>query len=796
MHNRSRSRLSAQISTLADTFLRLGETGSSEEEVNRIRAVRLATVWNSTPWMMAANFGNAVLTIIVFANHPSALLVNIVCGLLIVIAFHTSLGWWRGHGKPIRRHASIRGTRNAVIYGALLSFLWATIDIIGFADATGSQKQVLIALTVGMTAGAGFALATVPAAAIAFCGIMGMGVAISLLLTSDVIGLYLFALFLIYVAIIVRASLALCKSITERVQAKLAALEQRDVINLLLNDFEENAADWLWGTDADMRIGHASPRFCEQLQVPDTFILGKPIIDALPFARIGSKPIDGTETREDFHRRMCQKQSFRDADICVEQAGELAIWSLTAKAIIDASGTFTGYRGVGRDVTASREARLRIEHMARHDPLTDVGNRTLLNEDLTRAIARHERFADPFSVLLLDLDRFKQVNDTHGHGVGDELLREVARVLNTLCDETDTLARLGGDEFAILHMSAEGPQCSGVLATRIIERLQRPFSLKSGTVQVGVSISIGIACAPIDGTEADQLLRNADLALYRAKVDGRNRFHFFDTSLDASARRRNKIEHELRMALTNDTLSLNFQPLISAESGKVVCAEALLRWNHPTLGPISPAEFVPIAEETGLITGIGAWVVNQACKLAADWPAHIRVAVNLSPRQFISPGLLPMIENALQQNSMTAARLELELTESLLMNSTPGVGETLQALSRLGLRIALDDFGTGFSSLSYLLHYHFDKLKIDQSFISDLETNADSRAIVSSIINLAKELRMSVAAEGIEATGQLDLLKQFGCGEIQGYLVSRPMPIDQFEAYLAAESSAPLRLSA
>ena len=444
MHNRSRSRLSAQISTLADTFLRLGETGSSEEEVNRIRAVRLATVWNSTPWMMAANFGNAVLTIIVFANHPSALLVNIVCGLLIVIAFHTSLGWWRGHGKPIRRHASIRGTRNAVIYGALLSFLWATIDIIGFADATGSQKQVLIALTVGMTAGAGFALATVPAAAIAFCGIMGMGVAISLLLTSDVIGLYLFALFLIYVAIIVRASLALCKSITERVQAKLAALEQRDVINLLLNDFEEN----------------------------DTFILDKPIIDALPFARIGSKPIDGTETREDFHRRMCQKQSFRDADICVEQAGELAIWSLTAKAIIDASGTFTGYRGVGRDVTASREARLRIEHMARHDPLTDVGNRTLLNEDLTRAIARHERFADPFSVLLLDLDRFKPINDTLGHAQGDRVLVDVAARLKSCMREVDTVARPGADEFVLL---AQGNDAAG--AEAFDARVRRELAL-------------------------------------------------------------------------------------------------------------------------------------------------------------------------------------------------------------------------------------------------------------------------------------------------------------------------------
>lgn len=794
MYKPCRSSLLAQISTSVDAFLHLGEQGTGEQEISAIRAVRLATVWNNTPWMMAANVGNAILMIIFFLDHPSSLQINFICGMLIAIASHTSFKWWRGRDKAVRQYASIRGTRNATIYAALLSALWAMIDIVSFADATASQKQVVIALTVGMTAGGGFALATIPSAAIAFCFMMGLGAAISLILTPDMIGIYLFGLFITYSAIIISASLALCKSLTERVRAKMAALEQRDVINLLLNDFEENAADWLWGTDADMRIEHASPRFCERLEVPDTLILGKPIFDALPFAKLGSKAIDGTETLEDFQRRLCLRQSFRDVDICVEQAGELAIWSLTAKAVVEPSGLFLGYRGVGRDVTASREARLHIEHLARHDPLTDTGNRVLLGEDLARAIARHERFGDPFSILLLDLDRFKQVNDTHGHGGGDELLREVARMLNTLCDETDTLARLGGDEFAILHMSTEGPQSSGHLATRIIERLQRPFTLASGTVQIGVSI--GIACAPIDGTCADQLLRSADLALYRAKSDGRNRFHFFDTSLDAAARRRNQIEHELRLALTNDTLTLNFQPLVSAESGKVVCAEALLRWNHTVLGPISPAEFIPIAEETGLITGIGAWVVNHACKLAAKWPDDVRVAVNLSPRQFLSPGLLPMIENALRQNAMTPKRLELEMTESLLMDPTPGVEETLIALRALGLRIALDDFGTGFSSLSYLRHYRFDKLKIDQSFISDLETNADGRAIVSSVINLAKELRMSIAAEGIEKRGQFELLKQFGCTEIQGYLVGRPMPIDQFEAYLAAENGDRMRLSA
>ena len=291
-------------------------------------------------------------------------------------------------------------------------------------------------------------------------------------------------------------------------------------------------------------------------------------------------------------------------------------------------------------------------------------------------------------------------------------------------------------------------------------------------------------------------MRNADLALYRAKADGRNRYRFFDSSLDAAARRRSLIEQELALAVAEEQLSINYQPLIDAQSRKVVCAEALLRWTHPTLGVISPAEFIPIAEESGQIGAIGSWVLRQACKDAATWPDSIRIAVNLSSRQFLSPGLLPLVETALRQNDLPAHRLELEVTESLLMETTIGVEETLASLSRLGLRIALDDFGTGFSSLSYLRRYHFDKLKIDQSFISDLETNSDSRAIVEAVIKLARDLRMSVAAEGVETNGQFELLRQLGCGEIQGYLVGRPKPLDRFEQYLRDNSTSVQRLSA
>lgn len=784
------ARIAAQTASMFDRFLRLGEGDQTAEEADRIRAVRLSVVGTSTPWMMAANLCNAILTILVFYGSPSATEVYVICGLILAVVLSTSASWWRHRKRGTRERASLKGTTRAVIYAAVLSGLWAALDVAAYHSADETQRMVLIALTVGMAGGGGFALATIPPASIVFCGTMAVGAALALSRDPTMVGAYLFVLYLIFAAIIVRSSLAVCRSLTERVRAKIAADEQRAVINLLLNDFEENAADWLWGVDRDFNLEHASVRFYDQLQVPEGMVLGRPITTIMPFSAVG---VDGLDSRDSFIASLLARQSFRDQDICVELGGELAIWSLTAKAMHDEAGNFTGYRGVGRDVTASRESRLRIEHMARHDPLTEVGNRVLLSEDFERAVSRYERFGDPFSVLLLDLDRFKQINDNFGHTGGDELLRTVASILSQLRGETDTLARIGGDEFAILH-ATEDPQSAATLAARIIEKLQQPLTLRCGSAHVGVSI--GIACAPIDGIDPDQLMRNADLALYRAKTDGRNRYRFFDSSLDAAARRRSLIEQELALAIAEERLTVNYQPLVDAQTRRVVCAEALLRWNHPTLGSVSPGEFIPIAEESGQIGAIGSWVLRQACKDAVRWPDHIRIAVNLSSRQFLSPGLLPLVETALKQNELPAHRLELEVTESLLMETTLGVEETLVSLSRLGLRIALDDFGTGFSSLSYLRRYRFDKLKIDQSFISDLETNSDSRAIVESVIKLARDLRMSVAAEGVETKGQFDLLRQMACGEIQGFLVGRPMPVDQFEDYLRQNSDSVQRLYA
>lgn len=766
--------------TLYNRFLRLGEEDQTEVEAPRIRAIRMGIVAGNTPWMMAANLLNAFITIGVFWTSPVAGKITVICGLLIALAGWTLWLTWRSKGRKQRESASIRSTKRAVLHALILSALWASINIIAYAQASETQRMVMVALVVGMAGGGGFALATIPPASIVFCTVIGIGAALSLSTSPAQINIYLIILYVIFAIIIVRSSLSVCRSLTQRVRAQIAADEQRAVVGLLLNDFEENASDWLWESDHNFNLTRISSRLCQQVDLPEELLLGAKLQDVIPFSSMSLRSSGAMDCRANFLSRLEARQNFRDIDICVEIGGELAIWSMTGKSILDAEGTFLGYRGVGRDVTANREALIRIEHMARHDALTELGNRILLKEDLDRAISRMERTGEGFSVLLLDLDRFKQVNDTHGHAAGDELLREVAKTLRTLCGENSTLARLGGDEFAIIHTGSSGLRETSLLASRIIERLEKPFALSTGTASVGVSV--GIATAPADAVNGDQLLRNADLALYRAKKDGRNRHQFYDPSLDAAARRRNLLENELALAVAQGALELRFQPLVSTRDGEVLGAEALVRWTHSQLGPISPAEFIPIAEETGMIISIGAWVIREACRVAAEWPPHLRVAVNLSSRQFLSPGLLPLVENALKTSGLPPERLELEVTESLLMDATLGLEQTIGSLRNLGLRIALDDFGTGFSSLSYLRRYTFDKIKIDQSFISDIETNREGRAIVESVIHLAHDLNMVVVAEGIETEAQRDVLKGLGCGQLQGFLLGRPMTSADFEA--------------
>ncbi len=431
-------------------------------------------------------------------------------------------------------------------------------------------------------------------------------------------------------------------------------------------------------------------------------------------------------------------------------------------------------------IEAETKANRHIRFLAHHDVLTGVANRAFFTEKLADAVARLRRSNEPFAVLMLDLDRFKNVNDTLGHSGGDQLLRETAQRLKSSLRETDVLARLGGDEFAIIQSDLKNPRDGAFgLATRIIRTLLAPYEIDGNTVTVGTSI--GIALAPQDTIEGAELLKMADVALYEAKSAGRNGYRFFDTTMFEVMATRRQLEDELRGALARGEFVLNYQPLVDVNTRLPTCFEALVRWQSPTRGLVMPGDFIPLAEETGLIIPLGAWILQRACADAAAWPAHLKVAVNLSPIQLAQPDLLEIVLCALAETSLPPERLELEITETALFKNDVDCVKLVHQLKRLGVSIALDDFGTGFSSLSYLTMISFDKIKIDRSFTSNMTERADCAAIVAAVLALGHSLKTETVAEGVETEQQFELLRAAGVNLVQGYLFGRPRPLSELD---------------
>jgi diguanylate cyclase (GGDEF)-like protein len=438
-----------------------------------------------------------------------------------------------------------------------------------------------------------------------------------------------------------------------------------------------------------------------------------------------------------------------------------------------------GWVATHEDITEQRRSEVKIEYMAHHDSLTDLANRVLLNERLEHALGRRIHREEMVAVHHLDLDQFKAVNDTFGHLAGDKLLKIVADRLRGLVRETDTIARMGGDEFVIVQGPIRDPADATSLAQRIIVLMSEPYDLDGHQAVIGASI--GIAVGPGDGLRPDKLLRNADLALYRAKGDGRGTFRFFEPAMDLQMQTRRIMEQDLRKALPAGEFELYYQPVVNLASNEISGFEALIRWNHPEKGIVAPAAFIPLAEEIGFIVPLGEWVIRQACATAARWPGDLHVAVNISAVQFRSPGLMQVIVGALAASGLQPTRLEIEITETVLLQNKETTLALLHQLRALGIRIAMDDFGTGYSSLTYLQCFPFDKIKIDRSFVKDITENTGSLNIVRAVAALANGMGMTATAEGVETSEQLDKITSEGCTEMQGYLFSRPLPVHEIE---------------
>ena len=546
----------------------------------------------------------------------------------------------------------------------------------------------------------------------------------------------------------------------------------------LLHTVLENMSQGVLMFDAEARLVFCNHRYIEMYGLTaDAAKPGSPLLDLLKH-RLAARSFSGDP--DEYIAELLAKIAEGNTFHSVVTAGGRAI-SVLNKPL--AGG---GWLATHEDVTDRRRAEERIAHMARHDALTDLPNRVLLRERLDHELKRVKR-GETLAVLCLDLDHFKSVNDTLGHPIGDELLKLVADRLRGCTREPDTIARLGGDEFAIIMTQMHQPGDAAALSRRIRDSIIKPYQVDGH--QIITDISIGISIAPIDGVEPDQLLKNADMALYGAKGDGRGIYRFFEQEMDKRMKERRGLEMDLRQALNNGEFELHYQPLVNLQTNEITAFEALLRWNHPGRGLISPADFVPIAEETGLIVSIGEWVLRMACKETANWPDQVKVAVNLSPAQLKSKNLVGLVLSALEDSGMRAERLQLEITETMLMQNTFATLGTLHQLRKLGVQIAMDDFGTGYSSLSYLRSFPFDKIKIDRSFIADLSNGAEPRAIVHAVAGLAKCLNMISTAEGVETQQQLDTLQAVGCTEMQGYLFSRARPAGEvmqlFESHFA-----------
>ena len=533
----------------------------------------------------------------------------------------------------------------------------------------------------------------------------------------------------------------------------------------LMEDFENTGLGWFWATDEQGHLTYLSRNAAEQLGAGETNLMGQKLVSLFTLDPDG----DLDEVQRPLAFLLSARQSIANLPVRVATESHEVWWRISGKPVLNAAGVFQGYRGSANDITALRKAQIDASRAAQYDPLTGLSNRHRMTKRLTATLNAYRTAKRSCALMMLDLDRFKQVNDTLGHPAGDELLKQVAQRLETIIGNKGEIGRPGGDEFQIMLPDMDDRGTLGDLGSRVIQMVSQPYSIDGSRAIIGTSV--GIAIAPYDGLDTEELVSAADLALYAAKGGGRGQFRFYSSELKDGANLRRQIEEDLRDALASDAIDLHYQPLVRAASHTASGFEALMRWNHPERGWISPAQFIPVAEDTGMIRELGEWALMRGCRDAAAWPGDLRVAINVSAVQFAADDLPRIVERALKTSGLAPDRLELEITESIFLGDPHATRIMFRDLKAIGVRLALDDFGTGYSSLGYLKNAPFDKIKIDQSFVRGAtEEGNNNAAIITAIVSLAEALDMETVAEGVEALDELSLVSGLGASHIQGFV--------------------------
>ena len=734
----------------------------------RVRAAQLVEMARAMQLAAWGMIFNAMLIVLMMAGRaPSHHIALWLVSLTLLLQYVSS------HRAKLRKRmiTSVpRKTLDRVAYQSVFfGLIWSFPARMFFEHANQPQQLGICVITATMMAGAAFVFAPVALAASSYVLIMGIAVT-RMLMTTD--SLLITAIGPIYTMVMLGMVTVNGRDFMQRKCLDVALEEREQTVSLLLREYESSDADWLWQTNASLAFQNVSARFARAI--------GRTIeeVEGLSFHELlKSVPRTDQSLRRSIaaaEAAVARRDNISDLIIPIQVEDTIRNIEVSARPNFSKTGRFIGYQGVGADVTEARQAADRIAHMARHDALTGLPNRLQLLENLQSALAAAKKAGHECAVLLVDLDRFKTINDSLGHVAGDHLLQQVSRCFETVISDEMTAGRLGGDEFAIVVPMVESHDELEQLCLALVGALQGPFLYRDQRLFVGASI--GVAIGPRDGDTVEELVRNADLALYRAKDGNGNVIRFFESSFHARAEERRRIELALHGAVDAGEFTLNYQPVVDAGTLEIKSFEALLRWHNPELGQIPPDKFIPIAEETGMLGRIGEWVLRTACREAVTWPREIGIAVNVSPRQLRDPGFIVTLVSALTQAGLEPHRLELEVTETVFLELTASTQKVLQQIQSLGVRLAMDDFGTGYSSLGYLRRAEFDTLKIDRSFVTAMSLDdPESTAIIRAVVALAGSLGMKTVAEGVATQEQLDLIRTLGCDRLQGYIFSRPV---------------------